>query len=87
MKGTASLQRAEEERTAVHAMVRWAERIDRVLNLYDQPLMTSQNADHLALNALPPTIRQLVTQLAETRGEIMADASIVGHVYIALTVG
>ena len=60
-------------------MVRRLERIDGVLNLYDQTLMTSQDADHLALNALPPTIRQLVTRLAETKGELRAGAQIVGQ--------
>ena len=59
-------------------MVRLLERIDRVLSLYDQTLTTSQDADHLALNALPPTIRQLVTQLAKRRGELRAGARIVG---------
>ena len=79
MRRTASQQRAAEEQTALEAMVRQLEPIDRVLSLYDQTLTTSQNADHLALNALPPTIRQLVTQLAETRGELRAGARIVGQ--------
>ena len=70
MRRTASQQRAAEEQNAVQAMVRRLERIDRVLSLYDQTLTTSQDADHLAQNALPPTIRQLVTQLAETRREL-----------------
>ena len=60
-------------------MVRPLEHIDRVLNQYDQTLMTSLDADHLALNTLTPTIRQLVIQLAETRGEIRAGAGIVGQ--------
>ena len=59
-------------------MVRRLERIDRVLSLYALTLTKSQDADHLALNALPPTIRQLVTLLAETRGELRAGARIVG---------
>ena len=66
MRRAASQQRAAEEQNAVQAMVRRLERIDRVLSLYDQTLTTSEDADHLALNALAPTIRQLVTQLAET---------------------
>src|ERR1700743_3112124 len=53
--------------------------MDRVLSLYDQTLTTSQDANHLALNALPPTMRQLVTQLVETRGELRAGARIVGQ--------
>ena len=61
MRRKASQQRAAEEQNAVQAMVRRLERIDRVLSLYDQTLTTSQDADHLALNALPPTMRQLVT--------------------------
>ena len=48
MRRTASQQRAAEEQNAVQAMVRHLERIDRVLNLYDQTLTTSQDADHLA---------------------------------------
>ena len=59
-------------------MVRRLERIDRVLSLYALTLTKSQDADHLALNSLPPTIRQLVTLLAETRGELRAGARIVG---------
>ena len=79
MRRTASQQRAAEEQSAVQAMVRRLERIDRVLSLYDQTLTTSQDADHLALNALPPTMRQLVTQLVETRSELRAGARIVGQ--------
>ena len=79
MRRTASQQGAAEEQTAVQAMVRRLERIDRVLSLYDQTLTTSQDADHLALNALPPTMRQLVTQLVETRSELRAGARIVGQ--------
>ena len=79
MRRTASHQRAAEEQTAVQAMVRRLERIDRGLSLYDQTLTTSQDADHLALNALPPTMRQLVTQLVETRSELRAGARIVGQ--------
>ena len=79
MRRTASQQRAAEEQNAVQAMVRRLERIDRVLSLYDQTLTTSQDADHLALNALPPTMRQLVTQLVETRTELRAGARIVGQ--------
>ena len=79
MRRTASQQRAAEEQNAVQAMVRRLERIDRVLSLYDQTLTTSQDADHLALNALPPTMRQLVTQLVETRSELRAGARIVGQ--------
>ena len=51
MKRTASQQSAVEAQNAVQAMVRRLERIDRVLSLYDQTLTTSQDADHLALNA------------------------------------
>ena len=54
MRRTVSQQRAAEEQNAVQAMVRRLERIDRVLSLYDQNLTASQDADHLALNALPP---------------------------------
>ena len=79
MRRTASQQRAAEEQIAVQAMVRRLERIDRVLSLYDQTLTTSQDADHLALNALPPTIRKLITQLVETRNELIAGARIVGQ--------
>ena len=79
MRRTASQQRAAEEQNAVQAMVRRLERIDRGLSLYDQTLTTSQDADHLALNALPPTMRQLVTQLVETRSELRAGARIVGQ--------
>ena len=79
MRRRASQQRGVEEQNAVQAMVRRLEHIDRVLSLYDQTLTTSQDADHLALNALPPSIRQLVTQLAETRGELRAGARIVGQ--------
>ena len=79
MRRTASQQRAAEEQNAVQAMVRRLEHIDRVLSLYDQTLTTSQDADHLALNALPPTMRQLVTQLVETRSELRAGARIVGQ--------
>ena len=79
MRRTAPQQRAVEEQNAVQAMVRRLERIDRVLSLYDQTLTTSQDADHLALTALPPTIRQLVTQLVETRSELRAGARIVGQ--------
>ena len=79
MRRTASQQRAAEEQNAVQAMVRRLERIDRVLSLYDQTLTTSQDADHLALNALPPSIRQLVTQLVETRSELRTGARIVGQ--------
>ena len=79
MRRTASQQRASEEQNAFQARFRRLERRDRVLSLYDQTLTTSQDADHLALNALPPTIRQLVTQLAETRGELRAGARIVGQ--------
>ena len=79
MRRTASQQRAAEEQNAVQAMVRRLERIDRVLNLYDQTLTKSQDADHLALNALPHTMRQLVTQLVETRSELRAGARIVGQ--------
>ena len=78
MRRTAFQQRAAEEQNAVQAMVRRLERIDRVLSLYSQTLTTSHNADHLALNALPPTMRQLVTQLVETRSELRAGARIVG---------
>ena len=53
--------------------------MDRALSLYDQNLTTGQDADHLALNALPPAIRQILTQLAETRGEISTEARIVGQ--------
>src|SRR6202000_599452 len=53
--------------------------MDRVLNLYDQTLTTSQDAAHLALNALPPTMRQLITDLVETRSELRAGARIVGQ--------
>ena len=60
-------------------MVRRLERIDRVLSLYDQTLTTSQDADHLALNALAPTMRQLVTHLVETRSELRAGTRIVGQ--------
>ena len=60
-------------------MVRRLERIDRVLSLYNQTLTASQDADHLALKALPPTMRQLVTQLVETRNELRAGARIVGQ--------
>ena len=60
-------------------MVRRLECMDRVLSLYDQNLTTSQDADNLALNALPPAIRQILTQLAKTRGEISTEASIVGQ--------
>ena len=61
MRRTTPQQRAAEEQNAVHAMVRRLEHIDRVLSRNYQTLTTSQDADHLALNALPPTIRQLVT--------------------------
>ena len=77
MRRTASQQRAAGEKNAVQAIVRRLVRIDRVLSLYDQTLTTSQDADHMALNALPPTIRQLVTQLVETRSELRAGARIV----------
>ena len=60
-------------------MVRRLERIDRVLSLYDQTLTRSQHADTLAFNALPPTMRQLVTQLVETRSELRAGTRIVGQ--------
>ena len=79
MRWTAPQQRVAEEQNAVQAMVRRLERIDRVLSLYDQTLTTSQDADHLALNTLPPTIRQLVTQLVETRSELRAGARIIGQ--------
>ena len=79
MKRTASQQRGVEEQNAVQAMVRRLERIYRVLNLYNQTLTRSQDADHLALNALPPTIRKLVTQLAKTSRELRAGATIVGQ--------
>ena len=79
MRRTASQQRAAEEQTAVQAMVRQLERIERVLSLYDQTLTTSKDADHLALNTRPPTIRQLVTQLVKTRSELRAGARIVGQ--------
>ena len=79
MRRTASQQRAAEEQNAVQAMVRQLERIDRVLSLYDQTLTACQDADHLALNALPPTMRQLVTQLVKTRSELRAGARIVGQ--------
>ena len=79
MRRTASQQRAAEEQKAVQAMVKRLERIDRVLSLYDQTLTTSQDADHLALNALPPTITPLVTKLVETRSELRAGARIVGQ--------
>ena len=79
MRWTASQQRAAEEQNAVQVMVRRLDRIDRVLSLYDQTLATSKDADHLALNPLPPTIRQLITRLAETRGELRAGARIVGQ--------
>ena len=79
MRRTASQQRAAEEQTAVQPMVRRLERIDRVLRLYDHTLTTSQDADHMGLNALPPTIRHLVTQLVQTRSELRAGARIVGQ--------
>ena len=79
MRRTASQQRAAEEQNAVQAMVRRLELIDRVLSLYDQTLTISQDADPLALNARPPTIRQLVTQLADPRGELREGAKIVGQ--------
>ena len=79
MRRTASQQRAAEEQNAVQAMVRRLERIDRVLSLYDQTLTTSQDPDHLAWNALQPTIRQLVNQLVETRSKLGAGARIVGQ--------
>ena len=50
---------------------------DRILSLYYQNLATSQDADHLALKALLTAIRQILTQLAETRGEIRSGARIV----------
>ena len=40
---------------------------------------TSYDVDHLALNALPPALRQILTQLAETRGEMRLGARIVGQ--------
>ena len=60
-------------------MVRRLECLDRVLSLYDQTLTISQDADHLALNALSPPMRQLVTQLVETRSELRAGARIVSQ--------
>src|ERR1700761_3437888 len=86
MRRTASQQRAAEGQNAVQAMVRRLERINRVLSLYDQTLTTSQDADHLALNALPPTMRLLVTELVETRSELRAGARIVGQGGIVSTV-
>ena len=79
MRRNASQQRAAKEQNAVQAIVRRLECIDRVLSLYDQNLTTSQDADHLTLNALLPTIRQLVTQLVETSGELREGARMVGQ--------
>ena len=79
MRRTASPQRAAEEQSAVQAMVRRLECMERVLSLYVQNLTTSQDAGHLALNALPPMMRQLVTHLVETSGELRAGARIVGQ--------
>ena len=79
MRRTASQQWVAEEQNAVQAMVRRLECNDRVLSLYDQTLTTSQDADHLALKALPPTMRQLITQLVETRSQLRAGARIVGQ--------
>ena len=87
MRRKACQQRAVEEQNAVQAMVRRLERIDRVLSLYDQTLTTSQDADHLALNALPPTIRQLVTQLVETEASSEQEPELSVSGYTASTVG
>ena len=57
MRRTASQQRAVDEQTTVQLMVRQLERMARVLNLFHQNLTTSQDADHLSLNVLPPTMR------------------------------
>ena len=79
IRRTASQQRAAEEQTVIQAIVRRLERMDRILSLYNQNLATSQDADHLALSALPPAIRQILIQLAKTRRAIRSGARIVGQ--------